>query len=67
MNTARCGAGMWRLSSRPENEAVTLEPLGSADEIDAVYYGEFEPVSEFYEDPSSVLDKAELIWSAPAE
>ena len=62
---------MWSRHVAPlfeaENEAVTLEPLGSADEIDAVYYGEFEPVSEFYEDPSSVLDKAELIWSAPAE
>ena len=44
-----------------------LESLGSADEIDEVYYGTFEPVSEFYEDPSSVLDKAELIWSARAE
>lgn len=62
---------MWSRHVAPlfeaENEAVTLEPLGSADEIDAVYYGEFEPVSEFYKDPSSVLDKAELIWSAPAE
>ena len=62
---------MWSRHVAPffeaENEAVTLEPLGSAGEIDAVYYGEFEPVSEFYEDPSSVLDKAELIWSAPAE
>lgn len=62
---------MWSRHVAPlfgaENEAVTLEPLGSADEIDAVYYGEFEPVSEFYEDPSSVLDKAELIWSARAE
>lgn len=45
-------------------ENVILEPLGSADEIDEVYYGEFEPVSEFYEDPDSVLEKAELIWSA---
>ena len=45
-------------------DSVILEPLGSADEIDEVYYGEFEPVSEFYEDPDSVLEKAELIWSA---
>ncbi len=45
-------------------ESVMLEPLGSADEIDEVYYGEFEPVSEFYEDPDSVLENAELIWSA---
>lgn len=50
-----------------ENEAVTLEPLGSTDEIDEVYYGTFEPVSDFYENPSSVLDKAELIWSAQDE
>ena len=50
-----------------ENEAVTLESLGSADEIDEVYYGTFEPVPEFYQDPSSALDKAELICSARAE
>lgn len=45
-------------------EGIILESLGSADEIDEVYYGEFEPVSELYEDPSSVLENAELIWSA---
>lgn len=45
-------------------EGIILESLGSADEIDEVYYGEFEPVSGFYEDPSSALENAELIWSA---
>lgn len=34
------------------------------EEIDEVYYGEFELVSEFYENPEAVLDNAELIWSA---
>ena len=62
---------MWSRHVEPlfetKNEAVTLEPLGSADEIDEVYYGTFEPVSDFYEDPSSVLDHAELIWSAQDE
>ena len=34
------------------------------EEIDEVYYGKFEPASEFYENPEAVLDNAELIWSA---
>ena len=34
------------------------------EEIDEVYYGEFEPVSEFYENPEAVLDNAEGTASA---
>lgn len=47
-----------------DSDGITLESLGNADEVDEVYYGEFEPVSEFYENPEAVLDNAELIWSA---
>lgn len=50
-----------------EDEAemsMTFEPLGGGEEIDEVYYGEFEPAEQFYENPSAVLEKAELIWSA---
>lgn len=47
-----------------KEEGITFEPLCAADEVDAVYYGEFEPSSELYEDATAVLDKAELIWSA---
>lgn len=47
-----------------DSDGTTLESLGNADEVDEVYYGEFEPVSEFYENPEAVLDNAELIWSA---
>ena len=32
---------MWRLSSVRKMRPVTLESLGSADEIDEVYYGTF--------------------------
>lgn len=50
-----------------DDGSEVLTVLGSADEIDEVYYGEFEPVEEFYEDPSAVLDEAELIWRAQEE
>lgn len=57
----------WSKYVRPlfgDDGSENLTVLGSADEIDAVYYGQFEPVDEFYQDPSSVLEKADKIWSA---
>ena len=46
-------------------DSVILEPLGSADEIDEVYYGEFEPVSEFYEGLCAADEKKVDIPSSP--
>ena len=50
-------------ADKEKEDGITYELLGSADEIDEVYYGSFKPSSEFYSDPSAVLEKAELIWS----
>ena len=53
-----------RFGNNSDGESgMTYQMLGNADEIDEVYYGEFEPASEFYEDPAGFLEKAELIWS----